>query len=441
MGIVLKLHLLPERIDPAEWAAAWEETLRVVREHPCGPLRLRERNVEGVRVFAYSRNIELDRAVAGRAWSVSGDRQSLEGVETFEMLRDLDAYRSRWRGATPDDVLSGIDVESGSVAGVPVLGAKTQGRPAHVALLAAAMVVEDRFPRAALVSGDIDRADGSMAQRHAESVLGRPIALPVLVDPERLVERLGAECDGAELAERFVELDRSGDPRAAAAVVSHLLPREGDRWFALTLRRDPERAIGWMTAWLEATGDLLRLCRLACSHDDGPRLSASDLVDRLAATGLLVPREPLDALGELFRSVSGEPGSVAEPLFALLAARLDAGPRRGLSPGEVEDALGAAFGDEAAKLIAVVRERNEKTVETIARLRAIASSPPPSGLTTSRSRSGLATTAWSYSKPRAPGWMARSSPRRSSAVCSRARSSAASSSRRSAEDPERSPPL
>jgi hypothetical protein len=54
------------------------------------------------------------------------------------------------------------------------------------------MVVEERFPKHAMVWGDIDRGQAEEARRLAAPILGREVPLPVRVDAPRLLERLGA---------------------------------------------------------------------------------------------------------------------------------------------------------------------------------------------------------------------------------------------------------
>src|SRR6185312_3069512 len=80
-----------------------------------------------------------------------------------------------------------------------VFGEGEQSPSCQLALLAAAMVVESRFPGDALVSGCFDREKAELARRWASGVLGTSVALPVRVDAWRLAERLGARYAGKAL--------------------------------------------------------------------------------------------------------------------------------------------------------------------------------------------------------------------------------------------------
>ena len=100
------------------------------------------------------------------------DRATLRTAESHSMCRSLDRYRG---GQHEDDVLVAAWRESAT----PVFSSKTQGEPYHLPVLAAAMLIEDRFPCAAVVRGDIDDRDTAKAAAWIEAVSGRRVMPPV----------------------------------------------------------------------------------------------------------------------------------------------------------------------------------------------------------------------------------------------------------------------
>ncbi len=214
MGVHVVLDIVPQRIDPAAWADAFEETVRLLAAHPARLLGYGFRFIAGVRVPVFTRGVEQGgHDPAERRWCVVGDRATLGTGERQRMYRDLRRYAARAASPAAEvegDVLVLVLVPAGEADGGhpprPALGAPArvfgegeQSPSCQLALLAAAMVVEARFPRDALVSGRFDREQAEVARRWASSVLGRAVALPVRVDAWRLVERLSPHFEGKAL--------------------------------------------------------------------------------------------------------------------------------------------------------------------------------------------------------------------------------------------------
>ncbi|HEY3354978.1 MAG TPA: hypothetical protein VGQ83_17120 [Polyangia bacterium] len=294
MGIHLRLHILPTLIEPQAWAEAYDDTLRLLQAHPAPLMGYDWREVEGVQVPAYTSRLEPATAnPAARCWRVLGDFASRETGESFELFRDLGYYHRRQRREAPatdaDIVLvAAADLE----APVWVFTEKTQGAPFHLPMLAAAMVVETRFPRHAMVSGDFDCAQAQRAAQWAESVLGYPLPVPVRADPPALRERLRAQLAGGELTAALSRL-LVADYEQHDAVLLAALPRPlAEDWLLAELRdAGPAtvQACQVCGAWLDATGDLGRLAAAACRDEAGPHWSADRLGEVLEHLGLAAP--------------------------------------------------------------------------------------------------------------------------------------------------------
>ena len=188
------LDIVPGRIDPAAWAEAYDDACKVLMAHPARLLGYDSITVAGEPLQAYTCAIEGDRDdPTARRWCVAGERASLTTGEPQTLYRDLGRYLTPATmgrtalGPALDDVLLAIAADAPSAApeslgplgralpaypvpaghaarDVPRLGGGLArvlpgGSPAPcgLPLLAAAMVVEARFPHWAMVHGDFDR--------------------------------------------------------------------------------------------------------------------------------------------------------------------------------------------------------------------------------------------------------------------------------------------
>ncbi|WP_437674774.1 hypothetical protein [Sorangium sp. So ce131] len=209
MGVHVILDIDPRGIDEAEWAAVCEETLALLSAWQPRLLGRGWRTIDGVRVPMYTRSLRGDVDDPKLAhWSVAGDRDSLQMAECQSFFHDLGRYAAR-RDPCPDDdivVTAAMPDRADTSGPVRVFGGKTQGCPYHFALLAAAMLVEERFPRHAMVWGDIDRGQAEEARRLSAPILGRELSLPVRVDASRLIERLRARYEADALTGAFLRV-------------------------------------------------------------------------------------------------------------------------------------------------------------------------------------------------------------------------------------------
>jgi hypothetical protein len=370
MGVHVILEIDPRGIDAEAWAAVHDETLALLEAWRPRLLGWGARTIEGARVPMYQRSLRQGEGDPGGVhWSVVGDRESLETAECQSLYRDLARYGRRGRRRDPagdDLVVSAAAPENEDMSGpARVFGDKTQGHPYHFAVLAAAMVVEERFPRHAMVGGDIDRGQAEEARRLAAPILGRELPLPVRVDGPRLIERLRTRYQGEALAEAF-ERAFLEDEGARQEAMLRAFP--GEDGAALWLRDlghhekpDTLGVIRLVISWLNAGRDLRELLRRACLSPDGPRFAPEELVDTLASTWVMVPlsaRAPLDA----FRRPRGAAHSVAS-LFGSILLDMEAMGRHlriHLTPATIADALAEVFGDRGPALHARLTAESAK---------------------------------------------------------------------------------
>ncbi|WP_437811696.1 hypothetical protein [Sorangium sp. So ce1078] len=298
---------------------------------------------------------------------MAGDRDSLQTAECQSLYRDLGRYAAR-RGPCPDGdiVVNAAMPDRVDTSGpVRVFGGKTQGCPYHFAVLAAAMLVEERFPRHAMVWGDIDRGQAEQARRLAAPILGRELSLPVRVDASRLVERLRAGYAAHALPGAFERVFVSDVAEQHEAMLRALPGEDAAReWQRALAASGPPSSLGairLLISWLNAGRALGDACRLACLAPDGPRFSPEDLVAALALTWVAVPppaRVPLNALCKPL----GAPHTVASMLgsFFLDVAAVGRHLRGHIEPAALASDLSEVFGDRGPALAERLRERSAK---------------------------------------------------------------------------------
>jgi hypothetical protein len=381
MGVHVILDIVPQRIDAAAWADAFEETRRLVEAHPARLLGYGFRIVAGVRVPVFTRAVvQGGQEPSERRWCVVGDRATLGTGERQRMYRDLRRYTARAPSAErplPDDIL-----QAPPSATVRVFGEGEQSEPCQLALLAAAMLIETRFAPNALVSGCFEREQAEAARRWAKGVLGSALALPVRVDAFRLVERLGGGLEGEALV-RAVDQLYLAEPGAREAALLGIFGRaEAEPWFARKLREhaapgDPG-ALRLLAAHLDALHDIPRLASLACVDARGPCWAPEPFA--IALAGLARPRLEEAALEQALGVVFGEGAGRLCAAFRAAGARGSggAGPAIAQESG-VEKLAGIA---SPAELAPGERDRVHAmalSVRDAQRERGDPTGPPPSG--------------------------------------------------------------
>jgi hypothetical protein len=189
MGISVRVVVEPKWIAKQAWRRVYAETITILRAWPDPPMRFAYRTVAGIQVAVLTREV-----IDAEGWSICGDAHSRRFAEDNELPSEFGVEQP----SEPDSeiVLREFDDDRS----VHYLFAnKTQGLPFHLLIVAVAMLIEHRFPRAAVVMGDLDRDDAIQAQRQLHRILGEQVPLPVCVDTERMRARLRAHLEGDAL--------------------------------------------------------------------------------------------------------------------------------------------------------------------------------------------------------------------------------------------------
>lgn len=370
MGVFIRLAVVSERIGPEEWARAYDDTLQLLQKHPSQLMSIARQQRFGVEVITYVRALEHeDDDSRQRFWHVVGDFRSKRHAESFQMYRAPAWAKprspepaARSMALSRDDILLRELHEGMKMA--RVFDSKTQGEPFHSPLLAAAMIVESRFPQAAMVYGDICREDAEVARDLVAEILDQEVALPVRVDGPALWARLSALAAGGVLGmpinEAFDELFLGGIGDKLETMLTVASGHERGERLLEQLREEasssqpPNHVI---LAWLDATGDLETLCRLACHDERGPRHAPEDMIRALAGSWHAIAAEDDGHL-----TIERERPS---PIGAyLLGQRL-----RARMPAEaIQTTLARVFPDDSARLLALLDTRIAESRNSIRRL-------------------------------------------------------------------------
>jgi hypothetical protein len=199
MGIFIYLSV-SHAVTPEEWEKVYQEALFLARNFPLAEIR--SVPIHGVNTRCLVHTDEREHRSIGQggqtylAWYANGDSLSLKTAEMYSLRRNLvtDAtYEPDAGDAMLDAVTAYMDYpwdDARFQQAYGLWGAKTQGEPYHLYLLAIACLIEDRLGTKAFVYGDITRGQCKKAVELANKYLSRPIRLPDRCSPYLLCTRV-----------------------------------------------------------------------------------------------------------------------------------------------------------------------------------------------------------------------------------------------------------
>ncbi len=206
MGVCIHTIVDSKSISRSDWQRVYDETVTVLRRWPDPPIRPRYREIAGIELVVYSRDV-----VAPDGWHICGDANSRLTAESIELPRVLGVDSPR--NPPSDIVLRALAAQQPPYdrQGLRwLLDNKTQNKPFHSLVLAIAMLLEHRLPHAALMGGDFTPEQAQEARARLEAILGEGIPLPLAADLPRLRARLQPHLRGAALHEAIQDLSYQG---------------------------------------------------------------------------------------------------------------------------------------------------------------------------------------------------------------------------------------
>jgi hypothetical protein len=315
MGVSLSLRIVPDRIQADEWQRFYDDSLFFLQSYPGGVVDLQKISIERFTRFQYSRNIERNpEEPARRCWQVVGMLEGFGFAESFTMYASLDAYLQK-QEAGEFALLD--DLPEGNAPGVvKVFDAKTQGHSYHYPLLAVSILAEWRFPGNALVWGDLDKVQALYAMERLGEILGETGPLPLTTDAERLYVEIKRTVAGVPAVERFRRIFRceKGEILNELALIEDRRLLEQCQKEALVQSIPNTLGVIFQCInWLNSTGDVAALARMACKDPDGPRFDPADFAVSLAMTGIALEPVFLERV-----AILRKPSGMAHTVFTQL---------------------------------------------------------------------------------------------------------------------------
>ncbi len=201
MGIFINMSISIS-VTKDEWNSVYRESLRLVNAFPFAERQ--EVPIRGIKTICLVPTKEREQRYGWNkekvrtGWFADGDYESLRTAEDYFLPRDL-VTDDRYDPDAPDAMFSILPAYLDYDWNDPrfqrcydIWGAKTQGEPYHMYLLAVACLIESRLGSKACVYGDITRGQCRKAVEMANRHLDIKIDLPARCDPERLLERIKA---------------------------------------------------------------------------------------------------------------------------------------------------------------------------------------------------------------------------------------------------------
>lgn len=215
MGIHVHLAMVVERVSEATWQRIYAKACRVAARWTPAPLSLARRDIGIVRVAHYTPDIENPDGL-----HIVGDTKTLTTGESFVFPVTLGRRRhNHSESVEPEhDALVAVARRNASATQqlpyCDLFGAKTQGLPYHTLIVALGLLVEHLLPGTAVVHGDMSREDGEQARDNLTAILEEEVALPVVLEEERMRRRLAVAMDGDADAHQRAMLSEPREHRA-----------------------------------------------------------------------------------------------------------------------------------------------------------------------------------------------------------------------------------
>ena len=298
MGTYINLVANLNGIDDKEWEKTYKESVKMLQKFPLPLIRFKEETIRGSRRLVAIEKIVEDKGLVSEHWEIFGDGESEQHFESFTLYRYQKAiYDIRSAPMAKNILWAPKDsIDYLRAWGAEVFGNKTQGAPYHLAVLAAGILFEDRFPDSIFVAGDINREQAEVVLPWMNSVLKKPVKLPIVTDGERLYTKLQELYDDPDLViQRFktlhtepvIEEDILFKHAPRAYVSQNFVERLGE-YTAIT----DGAAIRLIIRFLAATQDIKQLIELVLQVGKGRTgFELAELLRILVARFITVAKE------------------------------------------------------------------------------------------------------------------------------------------------------
>lgn len=291
MGFSISLDIKPSQIGVKDWEKVYYESIELIKAYPFGTIELEQ--IHGLDRKVLVRAEEQHSCNQGDYWSVCGDMGTKRIAGIFELYRDLKQYLPLGIESSfeyRDIILDYVDGNWNR----SIFSGDTNGEDYHLYVLAIACLIESRFEGSAIVYGDFDKEQAELAVDWANSILNKPINLPVRARYKDLFERLkkvkseeviissfySAICNSKEVSV-FVR-----DNFSAEQVTSYYREK-------LSGYNSPCEigAIRFMADLLDLEYSIESISSICCLESQGPKFDSESFIESLCSTWVFVSKE------------------------------------------------------------------------------------------------------------------------------------------------------
>ena len=199
MGIFIHMNI-SKSVTKREWKNVYEETLQLVKNFPLAERR--KVTCKGIETICLVPTVEREQTYGWnkektrKGWFADGDYETMHTAEEYSLYREL-VQEDEFDIDAGDALLGALPAYLNYDWDDPrcshtysIWGAKTQGEPYHMYLLAIACLIEARLGEKAFVYGDITKGQCKKAVELANKHLKKPIDVPDRCDMERFYRRI-----------------------------------------------------------------------------------------------------------------------------------------------------------------------------------------------------------------------------------------------------------
>ncbi|NOQ35114.1 MAG: hypothetical protein GQ569_04380 [Methylococcaceae bacterium] len=208
MGLFVYCGVNFKGIKKSQWSAIYKESLQIIENFPAPLIDVKTETFFDEKRYSYTTEIIRNKGKNDEHWRTIGDLLSRKRAEDFSLYPHLEQYLEPENEESQlDDVLyadeEAIDcIDSGNSSAI--FNNKTQGYPYHIAIMAVALLIENRLPNQAYIQGDITQGIARLVVKWLNSFLEKPVMMPVCMDSDRLWQRLSQAYQDDNLAtQRF----------------------------------------------------------------------------------------------------------------------------------------------------------------------------------------------------------------------------------------------
>ena len=317
MGIFVNLDIIPDEISQKEWESVYDETLTLIEAYPFMD-KIRDTEKYGS-TWVYTdktreRKLKLDNSYQ-IGWHAFGDMLTMLSAESFILVKNLGYYgKPKISNGNIDDdgdnkdnkdnnkinkdnhidnhkdILCSLIYKNDNITEkIPHVGrcvvfdSKTQGQPFHTYILAIACLIESRFPKYAMVHGNISKGQIKRAISWANKILKKPINITDRADNTKLLHRLkNIFKKEASILEAFIQLSINKIDVEFGNFIRNNFSIETIIWYYTSIFKQYHvNSIGFndrLVEFLNQGYTLEMACDICVLNEDGCKLEPSQFI-------------------------------------------------------------------------------------------------------------------------------------------------------------------